>query len=69
MICLLSALIFKSFFQRQQSVGNTNVFLWTSSQKFVANIYLLKKKKLPAVQKSNAFSFPSKANTVRDDRT
>ena len=43
---LLSALIFKSFFQKQQSVGNTNVFLWTSSQKLVANMIAAWKKKV-----------------------
>ena len=66
---LLSALIFKSFFQKQQSVGNTNVFLWTSSQKLVANmIAAWKKKSCRLWQKSKAFSFPSKANTVRDKK-
>ena len=43
---LLSAFIFKSFFQKQQSVGNTNVFLWTSSQKLVANMIAAWKKKV-----------------------
>ena len=43
---LLSTLIFKFFFfQKQQSVGNTNVFLWTSSQKLVANMISVGKKK------------------------
>ena len=41
---LLSAWTFKSFFQKQQSVGNTNVFLWTSSQKLVANMISVGKK-------------------------
>ena len=67
---LLSALIFKSFFQKQQSVGNTNVFLWTSSQK-IGRKYdsYLGKKSCQLWQKSKAFSFPSKANTVRDKKT
>ena len=43
---LLSAWTFKSFFQKQQSVGNTNVFLWTSSQKLVANMIAAWKKKV-----------------------
>ena len=43
---LLSALIFKSFFQKQQSVGNTNVFLWTSSQTLVANMIAAWEKKV-----------------------
>ena len=67
---LLSALIFKSFFQKQQSVGSTNVFLWTSSQKLVANmISAWKKKSCRLWQKSKAFSFPTKANTVWDKKT
>ena len=63
-------LIFKSFFQKQQSVGNTIVFLWTSSQKLVANmIAAWKTKSYQLWQKSKAFSFPSKAKTVRDKKT
>ena len=44
---LLSALIFKSFFfQKQQSVDNANVFLWTSSQKLVTNMIAAWKEKV-----------------------
>jgi hypothetical protein len=66
---LLPALIFKSFVQKQQSVVNANSFLWTSSPKFVANMIAAWGKKCQLWQKSEAFSFPSQANTNWEAKT
>ena len=67
---LLSALIFKSFFSKATISWQYKCF---SVDKFtkIGRKYdsCLEKKSCQLWQKSKAFSFPSKANTVRDKKT
>ena len=61
--CILSSFIFKYSLQKQQSVRNTIVFLWTSPRK-VSNVIAVWKKSCQLWRKSKAFSFPSKTNFI-----
>ena len=58
-----------SLFFKSNNQLAIQMFFCTSSQKWVANMVAACKKSCRLWQKSKAFSFPSKANTVRDKET
>lgn len=60
---------FKVFFSKATISWQYKCFLWTSSQTLVANVIAAwKKNSCQLWHKSKSFSFPSKANTVRDKK-